>query len=264
MKKGLFYLLVMILLGVFLFSGWKLLQYYQEIQSGEAVVEQLYESAVATVPKREEQLRETISDSTEKAETEPLPPEETAPVMVDFEVLWAENEDVAGWLYCEDTKINYPVVQTENNSDYLYKLLDGRRNSGGTLFMDYRNDPACTDWNTVIYGHSMKSGTMFGSLKEYRKQEYYDAHPVWYYLTPEQNYKVELIAGYVTNTASVGYSFPMSKDQRDQFLEECFRKSAFATEVKVAEEDVLMTFSTCSYEYDDARYILVGVLRKIG
>ena len=89
------------------------------------------------------------------------------PIQVDFDVLSKENQDVIGWLYCPDTSINYPVVQAADNEYYLHRLLDDSKNAAGTLFMDYRNSADLSDWNSVIYGHNMKNGSMFGSLPDY-------------------------------------------------------------------------------------------------
>lgn len=85
--------------------------------------------------------------------------QETAPIIVDFEVLQTENKDIIAWLHCPDTKINYPVAQSEDNSYYLRRLLDGSWNTAGTIFMDYRNSADFSDRHTVIYGHNMKNDT---------------------------------------------------------------------------------------------------------
>lgn len=129
--------------------------------------------------------------------------------------------------------------------------------------MDYRNSADFSDRHTLIYGHNMKNDTMFGSLPEYQSQEYYEQHPVWYLLTPEQNYKVELIAAYVTPSDSAVYGFEKTQEERNALLETALKKSAFTTDISVSDEDRLITFSTCSYEYDGARFVLVGVLCEI-
>ena len=128
--------------------------------------------------------------------------------------------------------------------------------------MDSCNQANFSDWNTVIYGHNMKDGTMFGTLPEYRKQTYYDAHPVLYLFTPQQMYRVELVAGYLTAATSEAYSTPQSQDERDLLLEAAREHSTFVSSTTVEPDDRVITLSTCSYEYNDARYVLVGVLRK--
>ncbi len=118
-----------------------------------------------------------------------------------FEKLTAEYPDTVGWLYCEGTPINYPVVQSKDNLRYLRRLPDGRYNAAGSLFADYRCKEVAASGNYIIYGHNMKNGSMFGTLVRYKSQNYYDEHPTLYYLTPERTFRIELIAGFVTSPA---------------------------------------------------------------
>ena len=99
--------------------------------------------------------------------------QETAPIIVDFEVLQTENKDIIAWLHCPDTKINYPVAQSEDNSYYLKHLYDGTANKVGCLFIDYENAEDFSDNNTIIYGHNMKNGSIFGTLDSYKKADYW-------------------------------------------------------------------------------------------
>ncbi|MDO5546712.1 MAG: class B sortase [Eubacteriales bacterium] len=199
-----------------------------------------------------------------EAETTETVPPETAPVSVDFQQLKQTSDDIIAWLYSEDTPISLPVVQADDNQYYLRLLLDGSPNNAGTLFADYRNKPDFSDWNTIIYGHNMKNDTMFGTLEEYRKQEYYEEHPVMYLLTPEQDYKVVLFAGFVTPAVSSTYNILETVEERDALINKARSASTFQTEVEVTETDRVLSLSTCVYDYEDARYVLLGVLRPIG
>ena len=110
----------------------------------------------------------------------------------------------------------------------------------------------------------MKNGSMFKSIVGYRKQEYYDAHPVIYFLTPEHDYKIELFAGYTTPADSDTYTFMFSdRDSFMSYISECVSQSDFSSEVEVTENDRIMTLSTCTYEYSDARYVVQGRLTEI-
>lgn len=250
-KRRLQILLFLLAFGVFSYSGYRLYEYWNEGQKSHAANEKLIGKAVETVRKPE--LTE------EKDE----PQIECAPLSVDFNVLQKENPDIIAWIYCEDTPVNYPVVQADDNDYYLRRLLDGTWNVAGTLFMDYRNADDFSDWHTVIYGHNMKNDSMFGTLPEYRSQEYYEQHPVWYLLTPTQNYKIELCAGYVTPSDSEVYDLENSKEKRDRILETALEQSCFQANVSVSDEDKLITLSTCSYEFENARFVLTGRLLPI-
>lgn len=194
-------------------------------------------------------------------ETEETPAELAWPE-VDFTALAAVNPDVTAWLYGPDTGISYPVVQGTDNDYYLDHLLDGTANSAGCLFVDTSCRPDFSGRNTVIYGHRMKNGTMFAALGNYQEQVYYDAHPVFLLVTPEGRYVVELFSGYVADTAESAWMLDFSDEQAYlAWLEEVGEKSAFSSKVSPRAEDRVVTLSTCSYEFENARFVLHGVLR---
>lgn len=180
------------------------------------------------------------------------------PIAIDFYGLYEISKDAVAWLYAPDTEINYVVAQAEDNSYYLHHLLNGEYASGGTLFTDCRNHAGFTDWNTVIYGHNMKNGTMLASLMDYRIPGYYEEHPMMYLYMPEHRYKLELIAGYTTNISDLIYSIPATKEERDEIIDHAHSASSFISGIAIGEEDKLVTLSTCSYAYDDARYVVIG------
>ncbi|MBO4981470.1 MAG: class B sortase [Lachnospiraceae bacterium] len=124
--------------------------------------------------------------------------------------------------------------------------------------MDYRNSADLSDWNTIIYGHHMKNGSMFASLIEYQDQDYYNKHPVMYLYTPGHRYKLELVAGYTAGVDDMIYEIPVTEDDRDKILEYAGRMTLFDSGVTVDEDDKLVTLSTCSYDYEDARYVVIG------
>lgn len=188
---------------------------------------------------------------------------EVAPISVDFEKLKQENEDIIAWLYCNETPINYPVAQADDNSYYLRKSTNGTYSSSGTLFVDYQNEADFSDNNTIIYGHNMRNVTMFGSLPEYRKQEYFDKHPIMYLLTPDNEYKIELIAGVTVSSASPIYKLPLEAENKEDFIFELIKKSTFSAEYTFSSNHKYVMLSTCLYDYDEARYVLVGLLKEL-
>lgn len=186
---------------------------------------------------------------------------ETAPISVDFETLKIQNSDIIGWIYCEDTPINYPILQSEDNNFYLRRLANKKYSSSGSIFLDYRCNPDLSSLNTIIYGHNMKNDTMFGTFNEYKEQSYYDEYPILWLLTPKQNYKIELIAGYVTPSTSDVYKDFYNQDELDKHIKDSVDKSTFVSGINIAEVDRIVTLSTCSYEYSNARYVLIGNLK---
>ena len=246
MKRRLCGLLLCLLLGIACFSGYQVLRILHEYRAGADAYSKLEQ--FAPLPPAPEEAEETPA--------EPAWPE------VDFAALAAVNPDVTAWLYGPDTGISYPVVQGTDNDYYLDHLFDGTANGAGCLFVDASCRPDFSGRNTVIYGHRMKNGTMFAALGNYQEQAYYDAHPVFLLLTPEGRYVVELFSGYVADTAESAWTLDFSDEQAYQaWLEEVVEKSAFSSEVSPGAEDRVVTLSTCSYEFENARFVLHGVLR---
>lgn len=186
-----------------------------------------------------------------------------APISVDFNTLLEQNEDVVGWLYCENTPINYPVLQSTDNAYYLHRMINKKYNIAGSVFMDYRSNADCSSIHTIIYGHNMKNDSMFGTFTEYNEQSYYDEHPILWFLTPEQDYKIELIAGYVTPSTSDVYKDFITADELQLHLENSVEKSTFVSNFDIASVDRIVTLSTCSYEYSTARCVLIGALKPL-
>lgn len=182
----------------------------------------------------------------------------------DFTELKKINAEIVGWLTCEGTAIDYPVMHTDNNDFYLKHLYDKEENPSGSLFSDYRNSGLFTDQNTVIYGHNMKDGTMFRSLNSYKMQEYYEEHPVLILYTPNGDYLIELLSGTLEdgNNEFVRLSFESNHDFLE-YINDLQSRSTFKSAVKVNPDDSIVSLCTCSYERDNARYQVVGRLTPL-
>ena len=183
-----------------------------------------------------------------------------APIDVDFPALNAMNANVVGWLYCAGTPINYPVVQSDDNSYYLNRLYDGQKNSSGAIFMDAMNATDLSDANTIFYGHNMKNGTMFASLANYGSQSYYEAHPVIYYLTKDRKYRIDVFASYETPGGSEAFTifFDSEKTYSDYLQQRWHLSQIDTSQLPMSADDNIVTLSTCSYNYNDARYVVQG------
>lgn len=243
MKKVLYYALLVVLLGVFAYSAYRIGDY-------------LTENHESTVVVGEAQKHVSVSkgDAVEAGE------EPTDQVEVNFEDLWKINEDVVAWLYGPDSRFNYPVVQGSDNDYYLYRLLDGTWNNNGSLFLDYRNSADFSDGNSIIYGHHMQTGDMFGTLVKYKDQSYYDTHPYLYLTTPTQKYRVDLFAGCIVKANAEIYQ---DTDITSEYLQTCMAESTFQPSGEIDTDGPILTLSTCTYEFDNARYVVLGVLVPI-
>ena len=259
-------ILLTIAAAVFLFSSSMVLIQKAQLRAGTEYAETLAQMAVIphvdTSAAEAQESGVVTADETQGTSPEEVPP--VAPIQVDFDGLRAANPDVVAWIYCPDTPINYPVVQTADNAYYLKRLLDGSKNSAGTLFMDYRNADDFSDWNSVIYGHNMKNDSMFGTLSEYAADSYFQSHPELYLLTPEQDYVISVAAGFGTPANAELYTaFCPNDEAKNRLVESWLKSSDFISDDYPTSEDRLITLSTCSYEYDNARYVLIGILKAL-
>lgn len=197
------------------------------------------------------------------AVAKPQPVPEAPPIEVDFDALRTENPDIIAWIYCPDTEVSYPVLQSDDNQYYLRRRSDGSHHIAGSIFADYRNSADFTDENLILYGHNMTNGSMFALLPHYAQQNYYEEHPVWYLLTPTANYKVRLFAGFVTSTKSQVYSLIHEQVNGESIMLKAWEDSDFQCDFPPTDGEQTITLSTCSYEFSDARYVLIGTLQKL-
>ena len=244
--------LAVILLTVFLSSGAMILYYNGRYRSGRSAYSKTAEQYTA--------VREP-----DGKESEEIPPkgsaEELPPITVDFSALCELNPDVVGWLYCPDTPINYPVLQGENNDTYLRRGFDGSYLISGSIFVDSKNRPDFSDLNTVIYGHNMKDGSMFSCLEEWSDQVWYEDHPVIWLLTPERDYRIELISGHLTDARSDCYQTVFN--DKESYVLQALSQSDFQCAEPIP-EGKLVLLSTCANESNQERYVLYGVLIPAG
>lgn len=252
MKRILYDILILILIAILCFSGWHLFTIFRSYHQGTSAYDKI--------------RRETVSAASSDSRTETPAQDSSVPDRVPITVNWSKlrsiNSQVAGYIYDEGTKINYPVLQGTDNEQYLHHLMDGTYNSSGSIFMDSsaRSDLSCR--RTILYGHHMKNGSMFAALHQYRDPDFYREHPYMWYLTPSQNYRLDLIAGYVIDPDDAVYQQDFqNQSELDQFLASARSRSDF-TALDPHTEDTpehVLILSTCAYEYEDARYIVVCV-----
>lgn len=261
--KLLFVLAVLFFALIAAVSGYKVYTILAEYRVGEETAEELQQfidlevtAPVFTEPAAEETVPAGETEAPTE-QTEPTQPQVAYPV-VDFGALREVNEDVVAWIYIEDTNINYPVVQGTDNQYYVKHLVDGRVNGAGSIFMDYRNHPEFLDPHTVIYGHNMKNKTMFAHIVEYRDPEFFAAHPTGKIMTPGGNFQFEVIAGYVASLEDEAWRLDFEEDGAFlAWLRDTMDRSIIGGSYVPEETDRIITLSTCSYEFDDARFVLV-------
>lgn len=178
---------------------------------------------------------------------------------IDFDALHEINPDIIGWIYYEGTNINYPIVQGKDNDYYLHIAIDGTWTLGGTLFADAITEEPFNQFNTIVYGHHMQDHTMFGDIKELLDTEYCKAHPQFELITPEGKYHLRICAFLNQPADSAMYTTNFHDEEGKQGYINLIKSLAtYITTEEMTTEDRLVVLSTCAYEYQDARYMVVG------
>ena len=150
---------------------------------------------------------------------------------VDFEELTAQNDDIIGWIFIEGTDVSYPVLCGRDNQQYLFQSYEKKYLTAGSIYIDYRCSRDFTDSRTVIYGHNMHNGSMFGKLDKYTDERFMKEHPYVYILLPgEQTLKYEVKKAYKASVQSEIYKLPSSSaedaGERMLYLSTCTEDSS--------------------------------------
>ncbi|MGI6069105.1 MAG: class B sortase [Blautia sp.] len=245
--------LLVIAIGVFLYAAFQLFSIYSEYKKGVDEYNKLEEIAVSENPNKKKEEQQTEE---EKKKAEP-------PITVDFEELRKINPDVVGWIYIEGIDISYPVVQGSDNEEYLHHTYEGTYNFAGSIFLEHTNKSDFSDCNTIVYGHNMKNGSMFGTLKYFTEKDAYAKSPYIWILTPDGNYRYEIFAAYVTPVNSDTYTlFKGPGKEFQSYMKEMKGNSEIQTrDMEMDVKDKVITLSTCTGN-SSTRYVVQGVRLK--
>ncbi len=187
--------------------------------------------------------------------------------------LYATNQDFVGYLEAPGINMGLPVVQSTDDEEYLNKNFYGKSTKYGCPFVSFLNQVEPLDYNTLIFGHHMNDRTIFGALDHYKTLAGYKQSPVISFNTLYHDYQWKVFAVFLSNSVPEddnGYVFPyyftaLSSDQRKaDYLNELRQRSLYDTGVDVQITDPLLTLSTCSHEFDDARLVVVARLVRQG
>lgn len=239
---------LIVAIAVFCYAAFNLYHIYTEYKKGTDEYNQIEEMAVT----------ERDADSGEAAgPNAQLKP----PIEVDFDKLKSVNEDVVGWIYVDALPdISYPIVKGKDNQTYLHQTYEKNYNFAGTIFVDYENSGDFSDCNTLVYGHNMKNGSMFGHLKRFREDDrLYKQDKYFWILTPERNYRYEIISAYTTGVNSDTYTlFKGPGEEFEKYLETIKGYSEIQTDdTDLTIKDKIVTLSTCTGN-ESTRFVVQG------
>lgn len=189
-------------------------------------------------------------------------------ILPEYQQLYQQNSDFSGWLSIPGTGIDYPVMQAvpESSDFYLTHNYNGEEDINGSIFLDSRNDYEQQDDNLIVYGHNMKSGLMFGELKNYLDPAFYQEHKMIQFNTIYEKAQYEIIAVCLAKVPAEGeegfryYDFinAGSEENFSSFLENMKKMNIMDGELSASYGDKLLTLSTCNNYTEDGRLVLLA------
>ena len=230
---------------VFCYAGYNLFHIYTEYKKGTDEYNEIAQMAVT----------ERDPDGEEAG---PSAGELKAPMNIDFASLKSVNDDVVGWIYVEAVPdINYPIVHGKDNETYLHRTYEKNYNFAGTIFVDYENKGDFSDCNTIVYGHNMKNGSMFGKLKQmYESEKYKDSKYLWI-CTPNGKYRYEIFSMQYAKVGSDVYTlFSAHDEQFEAYVKKMAKQSKVDMKaLGLGKDDYVVTLSTCTSD-ESVRFVV--------
>lgn len=180
--------------------------------------------------------------------------------------LYNQNKSLIGWVKIADTIIDYPVMQTVNNEYYLDHNFHQEYDKNGSIFLDASCSIYPRSTNLIIYGHHMKSGSMFGSLQNYQSESYYENHKYIQFDTIYEQGTYEVMFVFrdrVYSQEDVNFKYyefidANSEEEFYSYMNEMAAASYYETGVVAQYGDRLLTLSTCDYQQDNGRFVVVA------
>ena len=208
-------------------------------------------------------------DRTSGTDTEALLAEYNVPDKdIDWDDLHSQNEDIYAWICIPDTKIDYPILQHPTELDYYLNYnIDGSKGYPGCIYSQFVNSKDFTDFNTVLYGHNMKNGTMFAGLHKFEDSKYFENHPYIYVYTEDKVYVYRIFASYTFSSIHLIMGFDLSDENvRQIYLDNILSLEGLTDNIddsiEVDTDSRLITLTTCIANQPDKRYNVAGVLTE--
>ncbi len=256
-KKILFFILILVLIGIFCFSAYQVIRYVADGMTQQS----RYGELAAMVQDSLTAPTEENADGEDDQQTQ-----EEGGILREYLTIYALNPDTVGWLKIEGTVIDYPVMQTPQDSDYyLRRNFDGEYNTHGCLYADGSCDVVTPSDNVTIYGHNMHDGTMFADLAEYLSESFWQEHRYIQFDTLTEHHTYEIFAVFRTSgTDGQGlayHKFVNAASQADfeDFIGDIQELALYDTGITPAYGDKIICLSTCEYTISNGRLVVAAV-----
>lgn len=261
-NKTLYVVLMIVFVIVFIVSSGIVVRNYLVQKRANAIYDQMVKDS--TVDSVETSVKESDTDDNKEddilAQLGITVPEKD----LDWEALYAQNEDIYAWIYIPNTQVDYPILQHPTDLDYYINYnIDGTKGYPGAICTQYYNGKEFKDPNTIVYGHNMKNGTMFNSLHNFEDELFFNENKYMYIYTPDVNYVYEIFAA-----CSIGDTHLMKEYDfwdvggYNSFVSDITSTRGMTNQVREGTTanygDYLLTLSTCISGQSNKRWIVVG------
>ncbi len=257
MRKNIYKIILVISLIVIVVAAVNIVILSREYQAGineYKALEKYVEVVDSAKPVQKEETEE-VQEEVVKESVIPVS------LQIDYAQLKAINEDFVGWIYYEPLELSYPIVRGNDNEYYTHYTFENENNSSGAIFMDFLNRPNFQDFNTIIYGHNMRNGTMFGSLKKLlNDNSIIEENPYFYIFTEDKAFMYEIASVYITNSESKTYDLIETEEDQSNYIEYIKGVSTWTWDKEIVPQDKIVTLSTCHGLHSTNRTVVHGVL----
>lgn len=260
MKKTVINILMVVCLLVAVGCGGYLAYYYYNSNKSENAFEDL----------RGKIVEEEYKDGQDEEKGPQMVMVDGVMVQKKFEQLYRDNHDFIGWVTIADTRVDYPVMHTPNDTErgeyYIHRDYDKQYSAAGLPFVDGNCLIEPPTDNVILYGHNMNAGTMFHDILEYQNEDFYNGHKTFTFDTIYGDGTYEVVAMFYgqilpeESTAFKYYEFVNAGTEEEflEFVNNVKRMSVINTGVDVKYGDKLVTLSTCAYHVEDGRFAVIG------
>lgn len=235
--------------ALFLFSGYKIVGWYLDGRQSQQAFDQV--AALLDSGKTSGGISGQADDGAEP------------PILAEYRSVYEANSDFVGWITIEDTKIDYPVMQSPEEPDYYLKRnFEKQYSAYGVPYLQSDCDLLNSD-NLIIYGHSMQNGSMFTNLKKYRDVNFYNEHKFIRFNSKYSHGTYEIVAAFATTVNDGGFLFNYfvnaeSEADFDAYIAACKELTPYEIETTAQYGDKLITLATCEYTHNNGRMVIVA------
>ncbi len=251
-----FYCIPVIAAASLLYFGYLFYRDYQEYKAADEEYEEINKEFIKELPEDEKSFPEKDDELSRLSFFPELD--------IDFSGMKARNKDFACVLYIPVLKLKYPVVYSSDNADYLHRTFDGSVNSSGCIFYNCLNKKDFEGYNTLLFGHNMRNGSMFGRLKTLGTEKTASQHPYFYIYTDGMIRKYEIFSFYQTTVFSDTYMDVKDEKSYDSYISLCKSCSAFSEykgDIDFSRRPGIVTLSTCTgHAGGNDRFVVHGAL----